>query len=771
MKRIGIFSVVLLCAIQITAQTFHISGVVRDAESKASLKEAVVYLKETGVYCPTNDNGGYNFQVSKSNELTLIVEKIGYVTQRTQIHPSEKNITVNIDLKSTVISFGEVTVSSTKNDQFLKDTPLPIEVSNKEQIFNSTAISISDALRSVPGITVARDGMWGTDINIRGLSRQNVVTLIDGNRIETTSNHAASLSLVDVMDIDHAEVIKGGISTLYGTGATGGAVSITSKKPGYSQDFRFKGSATSGFSSANREVANNVTLNATSAAWFAKLSGTIRNADNVITPVGTLPNSYFHDQSYSAAVGIKPIDDHQLLLDFQGVHGTDIGIPGGKSFPQNDTARARYTKSDRLMYSAEYKINNLLPSLSNLSLKYFHQKITRDVEVKASDTTTLAPGADHNAYGLQLISNWITGENSTLTAGVDNWQRSYAGHKMTTIIYKLKPKTIIKGEFPVPNSKYNSLGMFAQENLNLFNNTLKLNVGGRFDNINVSNENANNPIYLIVNGVRNDNPARDSLSSFAASTHHDKSWSANFGAIYSLTNIIDATFNASHAFRSPVMEERYQYINNGGSILLGNPDLKPEIGEFLDLGLRMHAKTYSAKINVFSNYFSDLVVDSLISSSSKVKTFRKANVGKANLYGFDGSYEINVFSNLVVYQMFSYVRGEDTHNHKNLAQVPPFNTKYGFKYHFNELGTIDGSAFTYSTQNNIGGDDVRTPGYTVFNLYLSTEKFSLSSVDLKFASGVENIFNKNYRDHLSTDRGLIKSEPGRNAFLKLELSW
>ncbi len=771
MKRLGIFSIALLCAIQISAQTYHISGVVTDSESKAALKDVVVYLKETGVYSQTNESGSYSFQVSKSKDLTVIVEKIGYITQRTQIHPTDKNSIVNFELKSSVISFGEVTVSSTKNDQFLKETPLPIEVSNKEQIFNSTANGISDALRNVPGITVARDGMWGTDINIRGLSRQNVVTLIDGNRIETTSNHAASLSLVDIMDIDHAEVIKGGISTLYGTGATGGVVSISSKKPGYTEDFRFKGSVTSGFASANREYANNVTLNATSSTWFAKLAGTIRNAENVITPAGTLQNSYFHDQSLSSAFGFKPMDDHQLLLDFQAVHAPDIGIPGGKSFPQNDTARARYTRSDRLMYSAEYKINNLLPSLSNVSLKYFHQKITRNVEVKATDTTTLAPGADHNAYGIQLLSNWVTGENSNLTAGIENWQRTYAGHKTTTIRYKIITKTIIKGEFPVPNSKYNSLGFFAQENLNLFDNKLKLVFGGRFDAIHVSNEDAPNPMYMIINGVRNDQPAKDPLSSFVASSHKDQSWSANFGSIYSLTNSIDATLNISHAFRSPVMEERYQYINNGGSIYLGNPDLKPEVGNFFDLGIRLRDKVISATANIFSNYFTDLVTDSLTNTGSKPLIYKKSNVGKANLYGFDGSYELNLFDNFVAYQMFSYVRGEDTQNHKNLAQVPPFNTKYGVKYYFSGIGVIDISAFTYSTQANTGAGEIRTPGYTVYNLYLSTEKFPLHGVALKIASGVENIFNKNYRDHLSTDRGLIKSEPGINAFLKLELSW
>jgi outer membrane receptor protein involved in Fe transport len=37
--------------------------------------------------------------------------------------------------------------------------------------------------------------------------------------------------------------------------------------------------------------------------------------------------------------------------------------------------------------------------------------------------------------------------------------------------------------------------------------------------------------------------------------------------------------------------------------------------------------------------------------------------------------------------------------------------------------------------------------------------------------GVENIFDKAYREHLSSTRGLIKLEPGRNIFLKLVLDF
>lgn len=60
-----------------------------------------------------------------------------------------------------------------------------------------------------------------------------------------------------------------------------------------------------------------------------------------------------------------------------------------------------------------------------------------------------------------------------------------------------------------------------------------------------------------------------------------------------------------------------------------------------------------------------------------------------------------------------------------------------------------------------------TPGYAVFNLSVNIHTLKLSSLKLRVYAGVENIFNKNYRNHLSTTRGSITIEPGRNFFINL----
>ncbi len=89
---------------------------------------------------------------------------------------------------------------------------LPLEYISSEFIEKLPAGNVPEILRSKPGISLIRDGIWAVDVNIRGLSRGNIVTLIDGNRIETSDNIAA-VSMIHPGDISSIEVIK--IALLY----------------------------------------------------------------------------------------------------------------------------------------------------------------------------------------------------------------------------------------------------------------------------------------------------------------------------------------------------------------------------------------------------------------------------------------------------------------------------------------------------------------------------------------------------------------------------
>ena len=766
-------SLIILFIIINNAILPQISGKILDDKTNLPVAEVTVTLTDLQITTTSDSAGLFSFNVPPAS-YNLSFSHIGYRAFKTKTDFSTENLLSLFKIKSSIITYGEVTVTSTRFEQPIRDVPLPMEIINKDNIINTTAVSVPDAIQNLPGIAIARDGIWGTDISIRGLGRQNIVTLVDGNRIETASNHAATLDLVDIYDIDKIEIIKGGVSSLYGTGAEGGVVNITAKSGTYTDKLSLSGSLITNYNSVNQGGAGYMNLMSSSTNWYAKISGTLRSAGNTNTPDGILLNSQYNDDNLSAAFGFKPVGNQELLLKYQHFHGEDIGIPGAKAFPT--IAVAKYLLAERDMYSAEYKFTDLLPSLTNLSIKYFYQDIKRDVQliVKPNDTTTqtLTPSADHSTWGTQLLSNWQLSSLNRLSAGVDVWQRTFTGFRETkvdTSSNTTKSTTII-GDYPVPNSKYLSSGVFAQDEASLLDNKLKVNFGGRYDLIKITNDDALNHVYIISNG-RIIHPPHDPLSSFYANTAHDQSWSGNLGLLYTLINDVDVTFNIAHAFRSPVQEERFQYIALGNPktdpIYLGNPNLKPEQGNFLDLGIRIWKPNYTFKGNVFLDNIIDLVID----KHDTANIYRKANVGKARLYGFDLGFEYNFWNTLVTYGSVSYVRGEDLLNNTNLPQITPPNTTLGLRFPIYNCLNADISSTLFAKQTNLGVGEIATPGYAVFDFHLNTNEINWNYFHFRLFGGVENILNKSYREFLSTNRGIVKSEPGRDFFLKLQVNW
>ena len=213
-------------------------------------------------------------------------------------------------------------------------------------------------------------------------------------------------------------------------------------------------------------------------------------------------------------------------------------------------------------------------------------------------------------------------------------------------------------------------------------------------------------------------------------------------------------------------------------VKLGDPDLKPEKGYSFDLGFRVWKPKINLKINGFLNRFSNMIVEK---QGEFVYTFNtgaeagtqdtlpaliNSNVKEAMLYGFDMQTNYNIYKNTVIYATASFVRGKDTKNDKNLPLIPPINGNTGIKYHFPGIGTIDFSAKIFDDQEKTAQGEQRTPGYAIYNLMISSSEFDLKMPKIKVTAGIKNIFDRAYRNHLSTNRGIINIEPGRTYYLK-----
>ncbi len=764
MKIINIFlALLLILSFSINAQNSLLYGTVKDAKTGTELSGVNIIVDNNRFGTSSDSKGNYFFENIPAGNYEIVFSHIGYknVKYLISLSPGIKEI-FDVQLEPTPINLGEALVTSTLYDKLIKETPIPIETISKKELDKKNYTGIADALQNEPGLSIRKDGIWGSETTIRGMSQNNVVTIIDGSRIETSTNLAAGMSLIDINDIERIEVIKSGASSIYGSGAMGGAVNIITKSNSYSDKFIFSGTLASGFNSVNDGKLGTLSLFANSKNWKIKLTGSYRDAKNVKTPGGILPNSNFKDNNLSALLGFKPFNNHELNVNFQLFRASDVGISGGSTFPQN--ASAKYLTANRELYSVDYKIENISKSILSLSVKGFHQKIFREVEVIPNPNARLNPGANHFIYGGQFKMRLLINDLNYLVTGFDYWEREYNGYRYRYVI----PMNRIIYEKPLPDAKFKSYGFFLHNDVVLIPEKLNLLIGGRYDFINVSNDAVDNPIYIETNGERNNNPPKNPLASFTNANVDNQSWSVNIGTLYSLIPELNFTLNLSRSFRAPNLEERFQFIELFGFTYLGNPDLEPEEGYFFDFGTQLRKNNISARANIFFNSLSNLVTDEFDYTDS---LFRKVNVGNANLYGLEFAFEVDFINNFVLYGNASYVMGKDLDLNTNLPQIPPFNAIIGLRTPLLYFMNIDFTAYMVSDQNKVAPGESLTPGYAKFDLIFNSKQFSIGLLNASINIGIENVFDKSYRNHLSTYRGIIVEEPGRNFYARLNITW
>jgi hemoglobin/transferrin/lactoferrin receptor protein len=792
-KSITIALFIVITA-NMSAQMGSISGEIFNRDNGKGIAGVNILLEEIKKGISTNELGEFLIGNIPEGNYNLDVSFIGFKMKKipVAVH-SDSIIVINIGLQPVSLFLGEVPVLSSRYKQFLKDVSIPIALQTSEEIKKIPALTVSDALKDLPGISLSRDGIWGTYVSIRGFNRSSIVTLVDGNRIETASDIAAGLSMIDLTDIDRIEVVKGSSSSLYGTGALGGVVNIFTKTAYFNNSFYSNGKFTSSYNSVNNQPAISISLNTGGRTWYAHLSGMARKADNAKTPVGILQNSQYKDDDISAAVGVMPFNNNELKINFQQYNAEDVGIPGGSSlFPANATVR--YPREMRRLVSIDYSIKNISEIFHSLYFKVFNQFIQREVEnipyqvqnvaaqgnqpPKRVSVLKITPDADHNTFGFQAQSDWSFTDSHYIIAGIDGWQRSYKGNREKyQLIEILNPNDLsvvnttnkIIGEKPIPDSKFLSIGVYGQDDIKLIKDELKLTIGGRIDGINVTNDKTYNPVYEITNGIINYSPASQVLY-WDKKNINETSYSGNINFLFKAFDETDFTLSAAHSFRSPSLEERYQYIDQGNVIRLGDPNLKPEKGWFFDVGMRSWESEINFTGDLYWNSLNDLIVE-LPGTFEGRNALIKTNIGKAQLYGFDLGFHYNFYKSYTVYVNGTYVRGKDLYNHSDLPQIPPLNGKIGIRTSETKYFDVDLSATIFDKQNKISVGEKATPGYAYFDLYLSSVPFEFGFMKYQIFGGIENLTDKAYRNHLSTNRGLITIEPGRNFFARISVNW
>ena len=163
----------------------------------------------------------------KSRALLMAGASVALLTPASLAHADESKTAVN--------QVEQVVVTAAATQQKLTDAPASISVVTEEDLHVRPVRDLTDILDRVEGVTLNRSGNQRT-IQLRGLGSAYTLFLIDGKRVNSTSamfrGNDFDAGWAPVEAISRVEVVRGPMSSLYGSDAIGGVVNIITKPVG-----------------------------------------------------------------------------------------------------------------------------------------------------------------------------------------------------------------------------------------------------------------------------------------------------------------------------------------------------------------------------------------------------------------------------------------------------------------------------------------------------------------------------------------------------------
>lgn len=208
------------------AQERTITGTITDSESGETIPGANVVEKGTSNGTITDFDG--NYRITVSDDATLVVSFVGYVTQEI---PIGSRSVIDVQLSLDVQSLQEVVVVGYGTQQKKEITSAVVDISEEE--FNQGNVNNPSQLLQgkVPGLSVYNKG---GDPNSRGTIRLRGISTVGANTeplVVIDGVIGASLDNVDPNDIESVNVLKdGSAAAIYGSRGSSGVILVTTKR-------------------------------------------------------------------------------------------------------------------------------------------------------------------------------------------------------------------------------------------------------------------------------------------------------------------------------------------------------------------------------------------------------------------------------------------------------------------------------------------------------------------------------------------------------------
>lgn len=707
------------------------NGVVIDALTEKPIVGVTVYAYELNKSVVTDENGIFIILNGNANPVQVEISLAEYKTQLVKLSPNSNQV---IKLLKNSIELQEVIITGNSNKSKEK-VSYSVEIILKDDLFQAGKHSLASNLSIIPGVNNISNGVGVSKPVIRGLSNTNIVFLNNGIKAENFQSSSNHPFISDEFSAKKIEVIKGPVSLIYGSDAVGGVINVIKENPSNVNSIEVN--VNNQYHSNTEGFVSNLGIKASGEKWFGGASFTKKtHKDYEDGNRKQIVNSRFEEMNFGSSVGYR--SKFGIFALYYDYNLPTFGITNQKSI-------IAVKDNERKIDFWTAKLENKLLTSKN---KFFIGKDFLDVDVAyqqnirqgISDNTNPNPEMVFASMDLKTISY---NSKYTIKGEVNKFTIGFNGAKIEN-----DADDFYKNSNPMPDAKINDLGFFAVNELD-FSDNLTLNAGLRYDLRSMKS-------YPFIGTGLNKYEIDNNYSSFSGS----------LGSTYKMNDHL-FKLNIASGYRSPNISELTQNGIHQARFERGDQNLKAQRNYQLDFNYHFHIDNLVFEVSPFYNK-----VDNFIYI---VQTTENAPIGggkiwqylqnDANLYGGEIAIDYHPFLWLGLHSNYTFTKGV-LKNGENLTEIPQNRLVAEIKFEKSKMVFLDKPYFilnftNYQSQENLGQLETYTPGYKLFNIGVGS-KINIQKQSFNWYFSVNNLFDKEYIDHLSALKPLNLSNIGRN---------
>ncbi len=698
----------------------------------------------------------------------------------------------------------EIVISGSKFSERKKNIAQKIDVIGAKELKALNMPTIADVLIQSGKVFVQKSQQGGGSPVVRGFEASRVLLMLDGVRMNNAiyrSGHLQNVISVDNNMLSSVEILNGPASTIYGSDALGGVVSMQTIKPRLTNEKEFKLSQAQAmlrYASANQENSVSTGFGFGNKHWgtFTNISlGSFKDLrqggwdpNNQLATWGR--NSYVQringidsivnnsNNLYQKNSGYSQMDLLQKITyapNYNNIHQLNLQYSTTSDIPRYDRltetsaglpkhAEWYYGPQIRSLVAYQYDYFGERKLLNDFTMNLSHQFIEESRNTRRFQSDELSKRKEElNVLALNIAARIKLG-NHEITYGGDaqvNFLKSTAfGQNVVT-----EQRSIIDTRYPDGDNNMNLYGAYVQHIYKFANGRFVLNDGLRINQSSLSSTIDNNLLNLPFTEINQNNRAL----------------TGNIGLIYFATKELRFNLNASRGFRSPNIDDAGKVFDSfsGELLVIPNENINPEYTNSVDLGVQYQTdKLFISAFGFYTQFLNAIVLDkttfngsdSIMYNGTLTPVFSNQNKAEAYLYGGGIEARIDLTKKIQFNANTSYTFGRyiNAGYEVPLDHVPPLYGRVSLGYNEKKWG----SQFFFLYNGTKRLEDYNINGRDNFKFALPTGTPSWYTINLrghynlnehfKVQAGVDNIMDRNYRTFAS---GI--SAPGRNFILSL----